>query len=78
MIRVAGTGTITWTPSATSQFASVFNTDPAQGGLELSLTITSGVMIGDQMIPLAWFTPNLDCPLTGLKYLALGGVGTFE
>ncbi|MGW5049879.1 hypothetical protein [Actinokineospora sp. NPDC004072] len=78
VLRVAGTGTIAWTPTATSQFSYVFNTDPTQGGIELSLTITSGVMTGNQMIPVAWFTPNADCALNGLKYLAVGGAGTFE
>ncbi|MGM1058413.1 hypothetical protein [Saccharothrix sp. Mg75] len=78
VIRVVATGTITWTPTATSQFVYVFNTDPAQGPIELSPTITSGAMAGDQMIPVAWFLPNVDCALTGLKYGTLGGVGTFE
>lgn len=78
VIRVVATGTIRWTPTATSRFVYVFNLDPAQGPIELSLTITSGVMAGDEMIPVAWFLPNVDCALTGLKYLAVGGVGTFE
>ncbi len=78
VIRVVATGTITWTPAATSRFVYVFNLDPTQGPIELSLTITSGVMAGNQMIPVAWYLPNADCALTGLKHLANGGVGAFE
>ncbi|MFE2752325.1 hypothetical protein ACFXGA_10015 [Actinosynnema sp. NPDC059335] len=77
VIRIVATGTISWTPTASSDFVYVFNTDPAQGLVELSMTITGGALAGDGMIPVAWFTPNLDCALTGLRYVSVGGAGTF-
>ena len=72
LLTVTGTGSITWNTGDKSKLTFDINTNPTNGTLSLSATITSGPLKGDTSTSVpAIAHPNPDCAINGLKYLAV-------
>ncbi|MFC5827209.1 hypothetical protein [Nonomuraea insulae] len=70
LLSIEGSGTIDWNTGPDSQFDFAINTDPLNGTITVSATITSGPLTGDSGIAVPVLAhPNLDCALTGLRAL---------
>lgn len=70
LLTISGTGAITWNTGQTSGYSFTISTNPIQGTITVSATVTSGPMAGDvvTLLPVE-VNPNLDCAVNGLSSL---------
>jgi hypothetical protein len=70
LLTITGTGMITWNNQKTSHLNYKVNTNPLNGTITLSATITGGQLKGDTITALPVVAhPNLDCAKNGLSTL---------
>lgn len=70
LLTITGTGAITWNTGQISDYSFTISTNPLQGTITVSATVTSGPLAGDAvtLLPVE-VNPNLDCALNGLSSL---------
>jgi hypothetical protein len=71
LLTASGSGRFMWNTGQVSHFDWVVNTNPLAGTVTLSAEITSGPLAGDTVTAVPVLaSPNPDCALSGLSYLA--------
>lgn len=70
LLTISGAGTLTWNTGQTSGYSFTISTNPIQGTITVSATVTSGPLAGDAvtLLPIE-ANPNLDCAVNGLSSL---------